>query len=358
MADGAVQDLEARVERGLTYPALAIPAAGEATRVAPGVLWLRLALPMALDHINIYALEDGDGWAVVDTGLNTPATVEALERALAGPLEGRPVTRVICTHMHPDHIGMAGWLCERFEAPLLMSRLEYVTARMLLAETGTAAPKAGEILYRSAGYSPDQIERWRSGYGSFGRSVGPLPLSFERLGEGQVLDIGGEAWTVVIGEGHSPEHVCLWRQSDGVFLAGDQILPRISSNISVWVTEPAADPLGDWLASLDRLKALLPPDLFVLPAHGEPFHDVTTRLDALVRGHEVALKRLERTLRTPCRAVDVFGALFARPVGEAVLAMATGEALAHLNYLEKQGRIRRERDAEGVDWWTLVEDRE
>jgi len=358
LADGSVQDLEARTERGLTYPAFEIPAPGQGVEVAPGVLWLRLALPMALDHVNLYAIEDGAGWAIIDTGMSNAQTLEAWEEVLVGPLKGRPVTQVICTHMHPDHIGMAGWLCERFDAPLLMSRLEYISARMMLGDEGKPAPHYGEIMYRAAGYSPEQLTYWRDNYGSFNRTVYPLPMTYTRLSEDDVLRIGGQDWRVVIGEGHSPEHVCLWRASDGVFISGDQILPRISSNISIWVTEPLADPLGDWLGALERLKANLPSDLFVLPGHGEPFYGVTTRLEALLRGHEVALKRLERTLKTPSRAVDVFGALFARPIGDSVLSMATGEALAHLNYLERQGRIRRDRDAEGVDWWTLVEDSE
>ncbi|AYG93829.1 MBL fold metallo-hydrolase [Brevundimonas naejangsanensis] len=343
------------MERGLTYPFRAVPSVGEAVSVAPGVLWLRLPLPLALNHINVYAVEDGEGWALIDTGLSTAAAKAGWEAALAGPLGGRPVTQVICTHMHPDHVGLAGWLAERFGAPMLMSRLEFVTTRILLADEALGPPAGAEAFYRAAGWTDEQIGRWRSGYGGFGRAVEAFPREYRRLAENDVLTLGGEAWRVVVGEGHSPEHVCLWRETDGVFIAGDQILPRISSNVSIWPTEPDADPLGDWLRSLEDLKARLPGDLLVLPSHGEPFYGVTTRLEALLRGHEVALKRLEKTLRTPCRAVDVFGALFARPVGDAVLGMATGEALAHLNYLERQGRVRRARDGDGVDWWSLWE---
>lgn len=344
-----------RTERGLSYPFDAVPAAGEAQTVAPGVLWLRLPLPMALDHINLYAIEDGEGWAVVDAGLATDVSRDGWTKALAQALGGRPVTRVICTHMHPDHIGLAGWLCERFSAPLLMSRTEYMMARMLIGDEALGPPSGAEVFYRAAGWSDEQLARWRDGYGGFGRMVQDFPRDYRRVRDGEVLSIGGDAWRVVVGEGHSPEHVCLWRETDGVFIAGDQILPRISSNISIWPTEPQADPLGDWLRSLAELKDRLPDDLLVLPSHGEPFHGVTLRLEALLRGHETALKRLEKTLRTPSRAVDVFGALFARPVGDAVLGMATGEALAHLNYLERQGRVRRARDGDGVDWWSLLE---
>lgn len=348
MADG-VGDPETL--RGLTYP-WAAPDAGATVEVAPGVLWLRLSLPMALNHVNVWALADGEGWTVVDTGIQTPATVAHWQQALDGALGGRPVRRVVCTHMHPDHIGLAGWLCARFDAPLLMTRLEYVTARMLLADTGPA-PASGEAFYRAAGWEAAQIEGYRARYGQFGRGVAPLPLTYQRLTEGDVLSIDGRAWRIVVGDGHSPEHACLWREDDGVFIAGDQILPRISSNVSVWPTEPDADPLGDWLRSIDKLAGLLPDDLLVLPSHGEPFRGVQTRLEQLRRGHDVALRRLERTLAKPCRAMDVFPALFARPVDDGLLGMATGEAVAHLNYLLRQGRVDRRRDADGVDWWRI-----
>ncbi|MBU1385640.1 MAG: MBL fold metallo-hydrolase [Alphaproteobacteria bacterium] len=357
MADGVAltgSDGAAREERGLTYPWPSPPASGEAVAITPDIRWMRLAMPMALNHINVYAVRDGDGWALIDTGLDLPAGREDWERLLAGPLEGKPVTRVICTHMHPDHIGLAGWLCERFAARLVMTRLEYVTARMLLADTGRTAPEDGAVFYRAAGWDDDQVEGYRTGYGQFGRVVSPMPTGFVRMREGDRLSIGGQDWRVVVGEGHSPEHACLWREADGVVLGGDQILPKISSNVSVWPTEPDADPLGDWLDSLARMKTVFPDEVLVLPSHGEPFRGVQARLDGLIRGHRTALKRLERTLREPCRAVDVFSALFARPVGDGVRGMATGESLAHLNYLLHRGQVSRRRDADGVDWWTLT----
>lgn len=355
MAD-SVATAGAQEGRGaLDFPFAAPPGPGEAVELAPGVLWMRLAMPLALDHINVYALDDGRGWALVDTGLALPATRDEWDRILAGPLGGRPVTRVICTHMHPDHIGLAGWLCDRFQAPLVMTRLEYVTARMLLADTGRPAPESGAAFYRAAGWDEAQLDRYRQEFGQFGRAVAPLPDGFVRMREGDRLVIGGEAWRVVVGEGHSPEHACLWRESDGVVLGGDQILPKISSNVSVWPTEPDADPLGDWLRSLERMKTVFPDEVLVAPSHGPPFHGVQARLDALLRGHRTALRRLERTLQSPKRAVDVFGSLFARPVGDGVRGMATGEAVAHLNHLLREGRVRRVRDADGVDWWQTIE---
>lgn len=347
-------DAEGGSARGLNYPCGAPPGPGEAAPVAEGVLWLRLPLPMSLDHINLWALDDGDGWTVVDTGLNYPAAIEAWEALFAGPLAGRPVTRVLCTHMHPDHIGLAGWLCRRFDAPLWMSRLEYVTARMLLADTGRPAPEEGVQFYRAAGWDEVQIENYRARFGMFGKAVAPMPESYRRIAAGDRIEIGGQIWWVVGGHGHSPEHAALLREADGVFISGDQVLPRISSNVSIWPTEPEADPLGDWLESLAHLKREVPADVLVLPSHGEPFHGLHTRLDALDRGHHTALRRLERTLAEPKRAIDVFSSLFARPVGDGLLGMATGESLAHLNHLLGQGRATKTRDADGVDWWVAT----
>ncbi|KQS55697.1 MBL fold metallo-hydrolase [Brevundimonas sp. Leaf363] len=330
------------------------PAPGEAIEVSPGVLWMRLPLPFALDHINVYAIADDEGWAIVDAGLASKASRAGWETALAGPLGGRPVTRVIATHMHPDHIGLVGWLCRRFDAPLSMSRLEYVTARMLLADTGRPAPDAHADYYRACGWTDAQIEGWRESYGRFGRAVEDFPPTYHRLTDGDRIPIGGQDWRVVVGSGHSPEHVCLWREADDVFLAGDQVLPRISSNVSVWPTEPDADPLEDWLSSLRKLKAVLPARMLVLPAHGEPFHDLHKRLDALIVGHEKSLNRLARRLAEPMRAVDTFRVLFARPVDDGVLGMATGEAMANLNHLARQGRAVRRTDKDKVDWWSTT----
>lgn len=334
----------------LIYPFGSVPAPGDAVEVADGVLWLRLPLPMALDHVNVWAIRDGEGWTVVDTGVGTPDGIAAWERAFAGPLEGRPVVRVICTHMHPDHVGLAGWLTERFGVRLWMTRLEYVTCRMLLADTGPA-PESAARFYREAGWTEAQIERWRGRYGLFARAVTGFPDGYRRIEAGETIEIGGDAWRVVGGDGHSPEHACLYRGRDGVLISGDQVLPRISSNVSVWPTEPDADPLGDWLDSLARLKAELPDDALVLPSHGEPFRGLHLRLDALARGHRRSLDRLERLLGEPRRAVDVFGALFARSVGDGLLGMATGEALAHLNRLEREGRAAKAVGPDGVAWW-------
>jgi glyoxylase-like metal-dependent hydrolase (beta-lactamase superfamily II) len=336
---------------GPDYPWADAPAPGETRTVAEGLLWMRLPLPMALNHVNLWALRDGDGWTVVDTGLRTPESQAAWERALAEGLEGRPVRRVLCTHMHPDHIGLAGWLCDRFDAPLWMTRLEYVTGRMLLADTGRPAPEAGVRFHRAAGWDEAQLEGYRRRFGQFGLAVSPPPDSFRRISDGEVIEIDGRSWRVVVGCGHSPEHACLVDDERGIFIAGDQVLPTISSIVGVWPTEPDADPLGDWLRSLETLRREVGDEVLVLPSHGLPFRGLHARLDALAEGHAASLGRLERALAEPKRAVDVFGALFARPINEGLLGMATAESLAHLNHLVRSGRAMKETDADGVWRW-------
>ncbi|NEX93472.1 MBL fold metallo-hydrolase [Caulobacter sp. 17J65-9] len=335
----------------LIYPFDQRPEPGEAIEVADGVLWLRLPLPFALDHINVWALRDGEGWTVVDTGVASSACKDAWRAALAGPLQGRPVARVLCTHMHPDHVGLAGWLTKKFDCRLWMTRLEYMICRVLVADTGREAPEEGVRFYRACGWSDDQLEGYRTRFGGFGKGVHPLPDGYRRIEDGDQVDIDGRAWRIVVGDGHSPEHACLWRAEDGVLISGDQVLPKISSNVSVWPTEPEADPLSDWLASLAKLKREIPADALVLPSHGDPFRGLHDRLDGLTRGHERSLERLQRMLKEPKRATDVFGALFARAIGDDMLGMATGESVAHLNCLERRGRAVRELDENGVLWW-------
>lgn len=337
----------------LSYPFKTPPAAGETQEVAPGVLWLRMGLPMAgLNHINVWALADEDGWTLVDTGMQTADTAANWQSALAGPLGRRPVRRVICTHMHPDHIGMSGWLTRQHECRLWTTRLEYITCRMLVADTGREAPPDGVRFYRAAGWDEAALEHYKARFGGFGKAVHALPDSYRRVVDGEQLTIGAVSWRAVIGRGHSPEHLCLYAPTQRLMISGDQVLPRISSNVSVFPTEPDADPLTDWLESLAAIKGRIADDVLVLPSHNEPFHGLHERLDALIEGHEERLERVLEVLgAAPRRAVDVFGALFRRPIGVEMLGMATGESLAHLNCLMGRALAAREADAAGILWY-------
>ena len=332
------------------YPCGEPPAAGETKEIAPGVLWLRMPLPFALRWINLWLLEDGDGWTVVDTGVATDESRQHWRTIFASPaLRGKPVTRVLCTHMHPDHVGLAGWITGEFHCPLWMSRLEYVVCRMLVADTGREAPEDGVNFYRAAGWDEAALDNYRQRFGAFGRMVAPLPDSFRRVTAGERLDVGGRRWQVLGGNGHSPEHLCLFSPELNLFISGDQILPRISSNVSVHPTEPDADPLSDWLASCARLQREIPPDVLVLPSHNEPFTGAHARLQELIDGHEAALLRVAGRLRQgPCGVLELFPVLFPRPVPGDQLGFATGEALAHLNCLIGRGLARRRTDANAL----------
>ena len=347
-------DPESTVKPKLDYPFAGPPARGHTTEVAPGVHWMRMPLPYALNHINLWALDDGEGWAIVDTGVSNEATAAVWRELFANAPDQRPLTRVFVTHMHPDHVGMAGWLSRKFGVRLWMTRLEYLSCRVTVSDTGREAPPDATTFFHRAGWSDAAIESYVVRFGNFGKHIHALPDSYRRLQDGETLCIGAHDWRVVVGNGHSPEHACLYCPALKVLISGDQVLPRISSNVSVYPIEPDANPMADWLESLAKLKREVPDDVLVLPSHNTPFRGLHARLEALRRGQERSHQRLLRSLAERKRAIDVFGALFARSIGEAdasLLGMATGEALACLNFLVARGQARRETDASGVDWY-------
>lgn len=331
----------------ITYEFDLRPEPGDVNQVADGIEWLRMPLPFALSHINLWILRDGDSVAIVDTGINSGKSREIWTEALAG----RPPSRVVVTHLHPDHIGLAGWLCEEYDVELSMTREEYLLCRILVADTGRPAPEAGINFYTAAGFDEEAMTRYQERFGGFGKVVSPLPESYRRLQGGDTLEIDGSEWQVIIGRGHSPEHACLLNTEKNVLISGDQLLPRISSNVSVHPTEPYANPLDDWLRSLADLKERIPEDVLVLPAHGSPFRGAHVRLNALIKEHQIGLDKLVELCKEPRRAVDVFPALFKARISASNLIMATGEATAHLNYLLADGSLTGEIDADGVRWY-------
>ena len=349
------EGLVATSARGLNYPwGATVPGTGETIRIADSIGWARIPMPGSLGHINSWLLDDADeagaGVTIVDTGLMMTACSDAWKALLAGDLAGARITRVVCTHLHPDHIGLAGWLVKRFDVPLYMTRGEWLSAKLMLGNVLDEPPPEVAAMQRGAGWDDAAIEASRAkGWGQMRRVVFDLPHGYRRLQDGQRLSFGRHEWRVVTGSGHSPEHACLLDETNGVLVSGDQVLPRISSNVSLSSGEPEADPLGEWLASIDKLLTLSD-DLLVCPAHGEPFKGLHVRLKALRDEHLERLDAVAAALVEPARAVDCFGLLFKREIGPDQIGMATGETLAHLRYLEVQGRVRREvRD--GVWWW-------
>ena len=335
----------------ITTPFPDPPAPGTAITIAPGVLWLRLPLPMALDHVNIYALDDGDGWTVIDTGFDSRKTRALWADLLAGPLAGKPVGRVVATHHLPDHIGLAGWLQAR-GAELLTTRTAWLYARMLcLDEQATPLPE--QVAYwRAAGMPADLLaQRMAERPFNFADVVAPLPLGFTRLQEAGEIVMGGRRWTIRMGNGHAPEHATFWSQEDGLVLGGDQLLPSISANIGVYPTEPDADPLGEWLESCAAFQPLAREDHLVLPGHKLPFTGLPLRLHQMVENHHGALARLREHLATPHTAAGCFVPLFKRDITGGAYGLALVEAVAHLNHLLHQGQVSRTMGADGAWQW-------
>lgn len=335
---------------GLRHPFPAPPPEGEAVEVAPGVLWMRLPLPMALDHVNIYALDDGPGWTVVDTGLDSRRTRALWQRLIDGPLAGKPVHRVLVTHHHPDHIGLAGWFRSR-GAELVIPRTAWLLARMLVLDVQPRPTAEQLAFWRGAGMDEAMLEqRAAERPFNFADCVAPLPLGYTRLTEGDVLKLGQRRWLVRFGQGHAPDHATLWSLDDSLILGGDQLLPGISPNIGVYATEPEADPLSEWIASCHAFQPLARADHLVLPGHKLPYTGLPLRLAQMIENHEGALRRLIQHLAEPRRATDCFAALFKRPIGPAEYGLALVEAVAHLNHLHRQGLVTRD-DRDGTWLW-------
>lgn len=335
----------------LSYPIDAPPQVGEAHSVATGVQWIRHALPMALDHINVWLLSDADSCTLVDTGINTRSTREAWPGLLSHHAQDKRVERVIATHLHPDHCGLAGWLTERYDCPLWMTRTEYLLCRTLCHDSSLDVPAAATRFYREAGLNATQLADYAKAFGGFGRAVTPLPPAYRRIQNGDRLELHGENWDVIVGTGHSPEHACLYNANRNVLISGDQILPRISSIIAVWPTEADANPLAEWLASCRMLLTRLPADVLVLPSHGLPFYGAHARLTELIEHHEAALEKLLERAAEPQRTIDVFDLLFSSDINDSNLVMAVGETLAHFNYLISEGQVLRTVDDDGIAWY-------
>ncbi|MHA6324884.1 MBL fold metallo-hydrolase [Roseivivax sp. CAU 1753] len=327
---------------GIRYPWAEPPAEGAATEVAPGVLWLRLPLPMKLDHVNVYALDDGDGWTVVDTGMYSRRSVKIWEGLLDGPLGGKPVTRVLLTHHHPDHVGMAGWFRKVHGAEIVTTRTAMLMARMLtLDEQALPPPETLEFWRRCGMDARIYAERAAGRPFNFADMVHPLPLGYRRIRQGDSFRAGGRDWDVHIGNGHAPEHATLWSRDDDLVLAGDQILASISSNIGVYATEPEADPVADWIEACERLRTLARPEHLVLGGHKLPFTGLSTRLRQLIDNHHGALRRLHAHMDTPKSATECFAPLFMRRIGDSEYGLAMVEAMAHCLHLWHDGRAER-----------------
>ncbi len=347
------------LESQLEYPlGDSLPAVGTVLALADGVNWLRMPLPFALDHINLWLLaDDAQGqacWSAVDCGVANDATRAAWEQIFAGPMAGLPLQRVFATHCHPDHVGLSDWLCSRFGAPFWATTGEYGFARMMSAALpgvdGTAAIPHFERHGLVDLALRDKMGERRNYYPSL---VPAVPHAYTRMQDGQQIRIGGHDWRVITGFGHSPEHAALYCAALNVLISGDMVLPRISTNVSVFAVEPEGNPLQLYLDSLGKLSHL-PADTLVLPSHGRPFRGLHTRIGQLRDHHSARLAEVMQACRTPMSAVDIVPIMFRRPLDAHQLSFALGEALAHLHKLWFDGILLRSNGADGIIRFHLI----
>ncbi|NNF15994.1 MAG: MBL fold metallo-hydrolase [Gammaproteobacteria bacterium] len=333
------------------YALDAAPPAGSSVEIVTGLHWVRQPLPMSLDHINVWLLHDDRKFAIVDTGIDSRTSRKIWQRILRECVPDLTVDKIVATHLHPDHVGLAGWLCKSLDAPLWMTRSEYLLCRVLCNDTGQAAPDEALRFYHAAGMDAQSLEHYRQTFGRFGKLVSPLPQNYRRIRHGDTMQLGPFDWEVVVGRGHSPEHACLYSEEIDTLISGDQILPTISSIVAVWPTEPDANPLLSWLDSCRFLQHRFADTTLVLPSHGLPFRGIARRMHELIVHHEQKLAALADYCAQPQRAVDVFSLLFKAEIDDGNLVMAIGETVAHFNYLCNAGILQRDTDAQGVHWY-------
>lgn len=329
------------------YPFDAIPDAGKAVEVAPGVFWVRMPLPFKLDHINLWVLDDGDGWTIVDTGINLPEVRERWETLFSGPMGAKPIKRLIVTHFHPDHVGLAGWFEEQHDIPLWMTLGEWGMARNLKLESTERSSKYLHRFYKRAGFNERLMNLIAERSVSYPSRITVPPAGIRRIHDGEKIKVGAHNWQVIVGTGHSPEHACLYCEELNVLISGDQVLPRISPNISIWPQEPDADPLSQFLGSL-TLFDHLPEDTLVLPSHDWPFKGLHGRVKELAHHHDDRLEETYKLCAEPVSAFEVLNGLFSRELDNHQVFFAIGESLAHLHHLEAKGRLIRHEDMDGV----------
>jgi glyoxylase-like metal-dependent hydrolase (beta-lactamase superfamily II) len=324
----------------LRFPYEEAPATGLPIEVAPGILWVRFPLPFRLDHVNIYLIDDGDGYAVVDTGISDDVTRAAWRALMAGPLAGKRLTRVIVTHFHPDHIGLAGWLWQEFETPLLTSQTSFLMCNMISLTPGAAKAQPYQDFYLRHGMDAETARLVSTQGHQYLGMVTPLPPTFRRLLSGDTLVIGSRQFRVYTGDGHAPEQIMLYLEEEKILLAADQVIAKITPNIGVWAVDPEGDPLGHYLRSLRLLEAHVPEDTLVLPGHQLPFYGLNERCRQIVNHHEDRCRMIaDACAGGPKSVAELVPVVFHRPLDPHQMSFAFSETHAHVNRMIRRGEL-------------------
>jgi glyoxylase-like metal-dependent hydrolase (beta-lactamase superfamily II) len=325
----------------LTFPFRTAPDGGELLEVAPGIMWLRMPLPFLLDHVNIYLIEDHGGWTIVDTGIATDVCKEVWNKVLSGPFAGQRINRVIVTHYHPDHIGLAGWLCDRLEAQLLVGQMSYLASSNISLSPGALEASVYRDFYLRNGTSKETADIVTTSGHAYLRMVSTLPPTFIRLTAGDLLPIGGRTFQLLSGEGHAPEQLMLYSDADDILLSADQVIEKITPNISVWALDPEGDPLGLYLRSVEQLIRDVSDDVLVLSGHRLPFIGLHTRCKEIVNHHETRCELIAlAAAKQPHTVSELVPVLFRRRLDPHQLSFAFSETLAHVNYMIRRGSLR------------------
>lgn len=336
---------------GLEFPWPAAPDKGTVTPIAPGLFWARLPLPFRLNHVNVWLLEENDGWTVIDTGCATPELIALWETLLTGPMGGRPVLRVVATHGHVDHIGLSGWMVERFGAEFIGTFAEWSWARMIHLPDVPGSIETHRAYLARHGLDRETVQGLVDSRQRFIDLSTPIPGALTEIRDGAMIRLGNRDWRVIVTRGHSFEHASFYDSRSGILIAGDHLLPKISPVIAVYETAPNANPLADYLDSFSQF-ADMPAQTLVLPSHGAPYRGVHTRIGQLRQHHRLRLDEMAGFLSETHTALALARAMFPHVEGHDDTGFALGETLAHINYLLSHGIVREARDRQGRSFYT------
>jgi glyoxylase-like metal-dependent hydrolase (beta-lactamase superfamily II) len=306
--------------------------------IAPGVHWLVTSLPFRLRAINLWLLRDGDAWTMIDCGYPLPEVREQIEAAWSRTLDGLPITRLFVTHHHPDHVGNCRWVCERWGIIPTITRGERERALKLMGSQWEEESAHRIGFWRRHGLSEAAAANINEHWGRYRHHFRPLPEEWSPIEDGASLPIGDADWQVIVAQGHAQAQALLHSPERNLLISGDQVLPKITPNVSVFGDHPDSQPLGQFLASNRRLAQSCG-DVMVLPSHNRPFMGLHARIREIEAHHQERLAKIEALLQgSPVTAATLLPELFGDGLNGHEIGFAIGEVIAHLHHLVAEGR--------------------